>query len=196
MPDLLEAPRQSRHLPDAAKPFTFTDHARASAAGKRSGELRRLRAAQLLTADKPPAFDSVQATVNGQLELVAGQIKRTRDLLDDDEYRYCEHCERGGMEPNHRAQLLRSFATLLEQQRKLLGIGDPAPRKAERNGRVSAGWIELQPALPVGPVGPAPPAAATDVTCCAPARPPGWEYQDPPGYVREPVTEPSPPKTD
>jgi len=161
MPDLLEPPPQTRHLPDAAKPFTFTDHARASAAGKRSGELRRLRAAQLLTADKPPAFDSVQATVNGQLELVAGQIKRTRDLLNDDDYRYCKECERGGIEPHHRAQLLRSFATLLEQQRKLLGIGDPAPRKADRQARVSAGWIELQPALPsMAPVAQSAPTTA------------------------------------
>jgi hypothetical protein len=80
------------------------------------------------------------------------------------------------MEPHHRAQLLRSFATLLEQQRKLLGIGDPAPRKyGERADR--------RPIIQLGPVGIA--GEVTDVPReVQPARPLGWEYEDPPGFVR------------
>lgn len=189
MPEVLDTP------PAKVIGIPFNS-AKASLAGQRSGQVRRLQAAIL--ARKPidltplqPA-NLVERTTNAQLDLVAEQIAHTRTLLNDKRSNWCPACERGGMEPHHRAQLLKALDTLLDRQRKLLGIGDPAPRKAERNSRVSAGWIELQPALPGAPVAPAP----TDVTCCAPARPPGWEYQDPPGYVREPVTGPSPPKTD
>jgi hypothetical protein len=189
MPEVLEAPpAHIRHLPDAARPFTFTDHARASAAGKRSGELRRARAAQLFQADKPPIFDSVQAAINGQLELVASQINRTRDVLNDAKYRYCEECERGGIEPHHRAQLLKALDTLLDRQRKLLGIGDPAPVK--RNERGSRGaMIELRPLLADEQ-----PAAAQVQP--AGSRPYLGEYEDPPGMVREPVLEPTATKID
>ena len=194
MPELIEAPpAHYQKLPEAAKPFTFTDHARASAAGKRSGELRRLRALEQFKADKPPAFDSVQAAVNGQLELVASQINRTRDVLNDSKYRYCKECERGGIEPHHRAQLLKALDTLFDRQRKLLGIGDPAPVKKNERGARGA-MIELRPML--GDVQQAP---AGQVQSSAPTGfvhpPSGWEYEDPPGLVRDaegqPVAPPS-----
>lgn len=193
MPELLESPPAETHqkLPDVLKPFTWTRE-EARQAAQRSAILRTQRAAQnKLTLNAEPTDLSAQLAVNAQLRIVAEQVSRTRSLLNDDDFRYCEHCERGGVEPHHRAQLLKALDTLLDRQRKLLGIGDPAPRKAERNRRVSAGWIELQPALPASAGQPQPAAPTTPevacLDCLAPAKTMGWEYDDPTPAVIEPL---------
>ena len=175
MPDLLEPPPQSRpNLPPEFIAHIFNPET-ASAAGKRSVEAKKQQKAALIANGfSPDQATAVNGLINGQLELVAEQIAHTRSLLNSRQVNWCPACERGGIEANHRAQLLRSFATLLEQQRKLLGIGDPAPRKADRQARVSAGWIELQPALPsTAPVAQVAPTAAPTPTVLEPSKLPG-----------------------
>jgi hypothetical protein len=92
-------------------------------------------------------------------------------------------------DPQKLDRLASAQARLSEQERILDGRPLPGSRRPrEDRARVSAGWIELQPALPSAP--------GVQVQAVAPARPIGSEYDDPPGYVREPVTGPSPPKID
>lgn len=131
MPELLEAPAETQ--PNLSPEFIahiIDTPEKASAAGKRSGEARRERAmAKQVNGTNPIEPDAVQVALNGQLKLVAEQIAHTRELLNDDDYGYCEHCKRSGIEPHHRAQLLKALDALALWQRKLLGIADPGPRK-------------------------------------------------------------------
>ena len=150
-------------------------------AGIRSGQVRRERAG-LKPKHEPDraTVNVVQQTVNAQLNIVREQLTRTRSVLNDTEYRYCEHCERGGIEPQHRAQLIKSLDVLMDRQRKLMGIPDPGPRRAQpaddRRTAPAAAWIEdsidvhqvappaaphLEPEPPAGPVAPTAPTADT-----------------------------------
>jgi hypothetical protein len=137
------------------RPFIFTDPAKASAAGKRSGESRRNKALERLNCDKPPAFDTVQAAINAQVNLVADQITRTRDVLNDDKSEWCPECERGGIPPHHRAQLLKALDTLLDRQRELLGLpktGSKRPSSRDDRRRMSFnGPMPIQPQPPAAP---------------------------------------------
>jgi hypothetical protein len=143
MTDSQEAP--PRHLPAVLKPFVFDNPEKARAAGKRSGESRRAKAAERANKDKPPSFNTVQVAANAQLELVGEQIARTRLVLNDERTGYCPCCERSGIEPHHRAQLLKALDTLLDRQRKLLGIRDPGPDKG--GGRVRGNGEVVWPVL-------------------------------------------------
>ena len=136
-------------------------------AGIRSGQVRRERAGlQPKSEPARPIVNVVQQAVNAQLNIVREQLTRTRAVLNDGEYRYCEHCERGGIEPQHRAQLIKSLDTLLDRQRKLLGIPDPGPRRSppadDRRVTPAAAWIEeagtidLQPEPPASTCAPEP----------------------------------------
>ncbi len=129
------------------KPYAFTKDT-ASANGKRSGEARRAKR----NADKPPTFDNVQATLNAQLILVKEQIASTRDILNDVNYCYCKECKRGGIEPHHRAQLLKALDSLLDRQRILLNVPAPAPwridQRQPKRAITSGPMIELRPASP------------------------------------------------
>jgi len=182
MPELLE--------PAAKPPGIPFNPTTASAAGQRSGQVRRQHAAIL--AGKPislpvlPPVNQVERTTNAQLDLVANQIKRTRDVLNDNDYRYCEQCERGGVEPQHRAQLLKALDVLLDRQRVLLGIPlpgsrRPAPEGSARHARAGAWLVDAPPEIQVAPVAESP---AFHVEPAAPSRPIGWEY-DPPTPVPE-----------
>lgn len=126
MPEVLEPPTKNNR----GRGLVPFNHERATLAGIRSGQVRRERAG-LQPVSVPPKLnpDSVQRAINAQLNLVAEQITRTRAVLNDDRDYWCEHCKRGAMEPHHRAQLLRALDSLLDRQRKLLGIPDPGSRK-------------------------------------------------------------------
>jgi len=178
MPDVLDAPC-ARPVPPQLRPFAF-DKAKATAASKLAHAARWSRYISAApTKELPPVAANDQA-VAAQLRLVTEQLKRTRDVLNDDKYCYCDKCERGGIEPHHRAQLLKALDTLLDRQRVLLGIPLPGSRRpsSERQDR--------RPIIQLGPVGVA--GQVADVTReAAPAgpRPYAGEYDDPPGFVRE-----------
>lgn len=141
--------------------------ATARAAGKLSAQRRAERKAnggeRPLTPRERP---TTEAAISRQLRLVASQIERTRKVLDDDRVHYCPACERSGIEPHHRAQLLKALDSLLDRQRELLGIprvGSLRPRSV-KDGRSQAGsvrpmWgtVAQAPAVP----GPAVPASIT-----------------------------------
>lgn len=127
----------------------------ARSAGVQSGISRRLNPVrrQPKPVPPPPAEDHptvVQKAVQTQLRLIAEQIAHTRDVLNDMTFRYCEHCERGGIEPHHRAQLLKALDTLLERERILRMIPAPgntrpvsqsrAPRRAYAQAPLPQGW--------------------------------------------------------
>lgn len=134
------------------RPFQFTQET-ASQAGQRSGEVRRTTMPRRRR-ERVPRTDenAVKLAVERQLRLVAEQIAQTRTVLNDTDYRYCEHCERAGIEPHHRAQLLKSLDTLLDRQRKLLGIPDPANAKVQAPSHRSRSRPEPTPIEP--PCGP------------------------------------------
>ena len=122
--------------------------------GIASGLARRLnpvkRRIRLVQGDE----NKVQAeAIKRQLRLVAEQIAQTREVLNDANYRFCTHCERGGIEPHHRAQLLRSLDCLLDRQRKLLGIPDPGNLKPQAQAQRRPARPEPTPSKPAcGPV--------------------------------------------
>ncbi len=145
MPDVLEPPIQITQNARNRGLVPF-DHERATLAGIRSGQVRRQRAGlQPVTPTHKPEPDHVQRAINAQLNLVAEQITRTRAVLNDDKSHWCAVCERGGMEPHHRAQLLRALDSLLDRQRKLLGIPDPGSRKPAPERRQSSDERPLAP---------------------------------------------------
>lgn len=109
----------------------------------RSGVVRRANAEALkrLKAGLPellPVPVQLQAekdttrTQTEDLELVQEQIKLACEVLNDRRYHWCEACERGGLEPHHRAQLLKSLDVLLDRKGVLLGIHKPGPSKPPR----------------------------------------------------------------
>ena len=156
MPDLLEKPTTP---PPGLAPFCFTRET-ASLAGKRSGQARRQRAAlEPINLPLRLPVDRVERAVNAQLNLVAEQITRTRAVLNDDKHAWCDKCERGGIEPHHRAQLLKALDALLDRQRKLLGIPDPGVCKPRSNDRTPANpgayrVYDDSPPVPAKPVVP------------------------------------------
>lgn len=86
-----------------------------------------------------------------RLELVQEQIARTRAELNERKP-YCKHCDRGGMEPHHRAQLLRALDVLLDRERIIMGKGLPASYKPMR-AKARSGPSELRPSEPDTPTG-------------------------------------------
>jgi hypothetical protein len=50
-------------------------------------------------------------------------------VLNDRDDHFCPACERGGLEPHHRAQLLKALDSLLDRKRILLGIPGPGSRR-------------------------------------------------------------------
>ena len=170
MPDVLERPAQ----PPAFLAQILDTPEKARAAGIRSGQVRRERAHAIKAIGTlTPIPDAVQDAVNGQLRLVAEQITRTRRVLNDDTSEWCEHCERGGIQPHHRAQLLKALDSLLDRQRKLLGIPDPGSRKPAPERR--------EPKQDNSPLTPTLPAVTPNVTPALPPKPLGWEYDNPTG---------------
>lgn len=177
MPELAQTdiePRRTRKLGPGAIPFSKNDRERARLAGIRSGEVRRNRSIARFYRDKEPGEDLVRLQLNEQLDLVKEQIQCTRDLLNDRRHAFCEECKRGGIEPHHRAQLLRALDSLLDRQRELLGVPragsrrPPPERRADhsRPGAVAprlasaAAPVAAMPAAEPAP--PQPPTAAAD----------------------------------
>ena len=129
------------------------------------------RATRAIAADSPA--NRALATDDG-LVLLAEQITRTRESLNDDNCDYCDKCKRSGLQPHHRAALLRALCELLDQQRIARGEPLPGSRRPEREPRerrsnAGAWLVDAQPA----PVPAAQPAQVPD------SRPLGWEYDEP-----------------
>ena len=142
----------ARHLPEAMRPFCY-DSAKASAAARKRHELQRLRSEP----PKPLPAQQAQPQIDERLPLITEQIALTRVTL------------LGKLEPHHRAALLRALCDLLDQQRILRGEPLPGSRHPgrERDER-------RQPVM--GCLGP---SSSPDVAPAPPARPIGWEYDDP-----------------
>jgi hypothetical protein len=176
MPELAELPTTPQRYA-GLRPWNSET---AALAGQRSGQVRRERAG-LQPAPELPKQErtQVEAAIQAQLRLVAEQITRTRAVLNDDTSDWCEHCERGGMQPHHRAQLLKALDSLLDRQRKLLGIPDPGSRRPAAEGK-----RDRAPAASSGPWLPADDQPSTSSNMVAPAvqppaKPMGWEYDEP-----------------
>jgi hypothetical protein len=73
-----------------------------------------------------------------RLELVREQIELTRAVLNDKRVHFCTKCERAGIEPHHRAQLLRALDSLLDRERIILGIPGPGTLKPQSPRRSKA----------------------------------------------------------
>lgn len=111
-------------------PFITAENA--AELGRKSGEVRRNKPVSFLVPvpnSQTIIEPDIARTVIELLKIVTEQIARTRELLNDDDYGYCEHCKRSGVEPNHRAQLLKALDNLIERKAKLLGIPDPGSYK-------------------------------------------------------------------
>ena len=141
MPQTLSTPRVVGTPFQPGNPFAKAGAAASVAVRK----AKRAAAAQNTTVSALAIKDTVSTAILQQLRLVAEQISHTRSVLND-ERDYCPACERSGIEPHHRAQLLKALDTLLDRQRKLLGIPDPGMLRpqAGRTPRQSPGaWLEL-----------------------------------------------------
>jgi hypothetical protein len=98
----------------------------------RSHEARRQRKESRAQTSPAPLTTAHLSTPDARLSLVLEQIDCTRDVLNDDKFNWCPECKRGGIEPHHRAQLLKSLDTLLDRQRELLGIPRTGSRRPGR----------------------------------------------------------------
>lgn len=126
MPEVLELP-------------PFTDPNKAREAGLRSAELRKQQATEnetlrALLATKPitdfQQAKPVNEEVNRQIDLCNEQIARVRERLNDDDFGYCEHCNRSGMDDKARAALLRELRGLMEHLCRLHNIPQAPTTKA------------------------------------------------------------------
>jgi hypothetical protein len=175
MPDTLSQPPSN---PRPKRGF-FTPENAAKYAALAHAARRQQSLADATVANALPLADPADNFVSRKLARVRGQMDVIEKLLDK------------ATEPQAVDRFCNALTRLYDVERILAGRPLPGSRrpKDERTRGASAGWIELQPALPSVPitqVAPAPAAAPTDVTCCAPARPLGWEYEDPTGVVCAP----------
>jgi hypothetical protein len=119
---------------------------------------------------KAGSHEAATAYVNARLSRVRVQL----DLVDK---RITEQAKAKTVDGQVLNWLCAAQERLAEQERILAGRPLPGSRrpKDERARPMTGGWIELQPALP---------ATASPVAQVAPpARPLGWEYDDPPFSV-------------
>ena len=185
MPDTLVQPPAT---PQPKRGF-FTAENAAKYAELAHAARRQQNLADATVANALPLADSADNFVSRKLARVRGQMDVIEKLLDK------------ATEPQAVDRFCNALTRLYDVERILAGRPLPGSRRPrEDRARASAGWIELQPALPalpdqpsalarVEPVGPAPTTpevACLDCLVTAPARPIGWEYDDPPELVRVP----------
>lgn len=134
---------------DAPKKYSVFNSESAKAAAAKSVQSRRDKKAkrELERSNLEPKRPS--KAVSEELELVIEQIALTRTVLNDTKYAYCEHCERSGIEPHHRAQLLRALDGLLDRKRILEDRPLPGSRRpaAERKPRQSSNLPDPTPSV-------------------------------------------------
>jgi hypothetical protein len=126
---------------------------------------RQQSIADATIANALPLADSADNFVSRKLARVRGQIDVIEKLLDK------------ATEPQAVDRFCNALTRLYDVERILAGRPLPGSRRPrEDRGRVSAGWIELQPELPgqLAATAPVAPVAQTH-----PARPMGWEYETP-----------------
>lgn len=90
----------------------------ATLAGRLSGTVRQLKKEREANGHGKPRLDAETAW---ELKIVEEQLARARKALNDDKEFFCPACERCGMAPSHRAQLMKSLDTFLDRRRELLG---------------------------------------------------------------------------
>jgi hypothetical protein len=115
------APAESQPTPATVSPFrnkgTFsTEKAREMLAKARAAKAAKAEARRQAELNPPPPVEKpAEALKSGygeELELVCEQIAHTREVLND-RTPACRHCERGPLEPQHRAQLLKALDACL-----------------------------------------------------------------------------------
>lgn len=184
MPDVLEAP--VRQVPHQLVGHAF-DKVTAMLAVQRRRELRAqrdaFRIAQALT--PPPTQDDFNQLRLGR---VREQLVKLDAMLSKEE------------DPQKLDRLASAQARLSEQERILDGRPLPGSRRPSSDKQDRKRILDLAPVGIAGQILDMEPAPA------APARPAGWEYQDPPGLERsaptgcgvpttsEPVAPPAPPQ--
>jgi hypothetical protein len=106
-------------MPTATAPYINASNAAAMA--KLGWEKRRARALEELNNPKP---EPIQLPTSEQdlrtqevLVLIRQQIENATEVLNDEDYRFCEHCKRAGVGPKDRALLLGALDRLLERER-------------------------------------------------------------------------------
>ena len=140
MPDTLEQPPAT---PRVKRGF-FTAENAAKYAELAHAARRQQVLADAAVANALPLADSADNFVSRKLSRVRGQIDVIEKLLDK------------STEPQAVDRFCNAMTRLYEIERILAGRPLPGSRRPrEDRARVSAGWIELQPALPPAPVAPA-----------------------------------------
>lgn len=182
-------------LPPEFVSHIFTTSEAARAAGIRSAQVKKERALaarinSLASQAESPVDNAAEQAINGQLKLVAEQIAHTRTVLNDSKFAWCPACERGGIEPHHRAQLLKALDSLLDRQRILLGLPLPGSLKpgSQRGGRRS--WYDLPPPAP------APASVTVEPPKQLPAPTPACGLDTPTGSVSAHITPAPTPQDD
>jgi hypothetical protein len=156
MPDVaevvLEAPQP---LPTIKKPpHRFTpQNARAYAIKSNNSPKRDRRRRKQPTQDiAQPVFSELpqdfSRDVVQELKIVSEQIARAREVLNDRDDHFCSECERGGLEPQHRAQLLKALDALLDRKRILQGRALPGSLRPVSTKAAGKGLLERAPAAP------------------------------------------------
>lgn len=166
MPDLLESPARKPISPNLAK-FCFTSETAALARRKRS-EYERQRDAM-----PTPQALARNATLD---DFNASRLVRVREQLEKLDAMIEKETDAQKLD-----RLASAQSRLSEQERILDGRPLPGSRRPSSE-RASRATIELRPLLAD--------AAPVQVAPAAPVRPAGWEYEDPPGLVREPPAGP------
>lgn len=119
---------------------------------------------------KPPLPPPAETIAEMTSDFAQRRLMRVRDQLERLD------ALASGVRDTKRLKELADATTRLSEQERILA-GRPLPgsrRPREDRTRVSAGWIELQPALPSAPTSGQPTPVIT-----IPAKPLGWEYDTP-----------------
>src|ERR1035437_908443 len=170
MPDLLEQPPAT---PKAKRGFFTAENARAYALKSHAADSARCRPTEpTANADDPAVIpaDRDYSFTERRLMRVRMQLEKLDALA-------------AVARNSKRLKELADATTRLSEQERILA-GRPLPgsrRPASDRGNARA-MIELRPLLADEPA---------QVQVVAPAGPVGSEYDDPPGYVREPIIEPA-----
>jgi hypothetical protein len=171
MPDLLEPPPTP-----SRKPYPFSNPDFARQCGVRSVESRKLKAQQAAQQKSElhqlvsTLAAAIPETATNKDPFVTRRLMRVREQLEKLD------ALASGVKDTKRLKELADATTRLSEQERILA-GRPLPgsrRPRENRARVSAGWIELQPALPsTAPVAQVAPTAAPTPTVLEPSKLPG-----------------------
>ena len=178
MPDLLEPPTQPSaeiaQNPPRRGFIINRENAREMSARGNAAKARRLQ--ELRDAAKPPPPNPNDPFTLRRLARVRGQLDKLDGMIEHE------------LDPQKLDRLASAQMRLAEQERILDGRPLPGSRRPAQDRAPRADSARPLPLVP-------PVAVVAPVEAPAPAKPMGWEYDDPAGLVREvaqvaPVAEP------